>query len=90
LTEVRLPRVDGWELTELLKLDYPDLQVVYLSSFFNAEIRSHIRSSRVVVLENPFRPDHLQKVVRDVLQTRRMELVRRLRPDMQAELPGRT
>jgi CheY-like chemotaxis protein len=23
LTKVRLPRVDGWELTELLKLDYP-------------------------------------------------------------------
>ena len=69
LTEVRLPRVDGWELTELLKLDYPNLKVVYLSSSIDAEIRAHTRPSIVVVLENPFRPDRLQQAVRDVLET---------------------
>jgi two-component system, cell cycle sensor histidine kinase and response regulator CckA len=69
LTEVRLPRVDGWELTELLKLDYPDLKVVYISSFIDAEIRAHTRPSIVVELENPFRPDRLQQAVRDVIET---------------------
>jgi DNA-binding NtrC family response regulator len=67
LTEVRLPRVDGWELTELLKLDYPDLKVVYMSRSIDAEIRVHTRPSIVVVLENPFRPDRLTQAVRDVL-----------------------
>ena len=28
VTEMRLPHGFGWELTELLKLDYPDLKVV--------------------------------------------------------------
>ena len=68
LTEVRLPRVDGWQLTELLKLDYPDLKVVYMSSSIDAEIRAHTRASIVVVLENPFRPDRLTQAVRDVLE----------------------
>ena len=67
LTEVRLPRVDGWELTELLKLDYPDLKVVYMSNSIDAEIRAHTRPSTVVVLENPFRPERLTQAVRDVL-----------------------
>jgi CheY-like chemotaxis protein len=71
LTEVRLPRVDGWELTELLKLDYPDLKVVYMSNSIDAEIRAHTRRSKVVVLENPFRPDRLKQAVRDVLGTGR-------------------
>lgn len=69
LTEARLPHVDGWELTELLKLDYPDLKVIYLASSLDAEIRAHTRRSRVVVLENPFRPDRLQKAVGDALET---------------------
>ena len=68
LTEARLPRVDGWELTELLKLDYPDLKVVYMSSSIDAEIRAHTRPSKVVVLENPFRPERLQEAVHDVLE----------------------
>jgi DNA-binding NtrC family response regulator len=32
LTEVRLPHGFGWELTELLKLDYPGLKVIYMAS----------------------------------------------------------
>ena len=69
LTEARLPRVDGWELTELLKLDYPDLKVIYLTSALDGEIRAHTRPSRVFVLENPFRPDPLRQAVDDALET---------------------
>jgi CheY-like chemotaxis protein len=68
LTEVRLPRIDGWDLVELLKLDYPALKVVYLSNSIDAEIRAHTRRSMVIVLEKDrFRPDSLRKAVRDVL-----------------------
>ena len=69
LTEARLPRVDGWELVELLKLDYPNLKAIYLASSLDAEIRAHTRPSRVVVLENPFRPDRLRQAVGDALRT---------------------
>jgi two-component system cell cycle sensor histidine kinase/response regulator CckA len=70
LTEVRLPRMDGWELTELLKLDYPGLKVIYMSNSIDAEIRARTRPSIVVVVENPFRADRLRRAVRDVLETR--------------------
>jgi len=70
LTEVRLPRVEGWELTELIKLDYPDLKVVYMSSSIDAETRAHTGAPIVVVLENPFRPYRLQSAVRHALETR--------------------
>ena len=41
LTEAQLPRVEGWELAELVKLDYPDLKVVYLSGFTDADRLRH-------------------------------------------------
>ncbi len=69
LTEVRLPRIDGWDLAELLRLDYPGLKVVYLASSIDAEIRAHTRRSTVVVLEkNRFHPARLRQAVRDVLE----------------------
>ena len=70
LTEMRLPHSFGWELTELLKLDYPDLKVVYMSSSFDAEFRARTYPSTVVVLENPFPSERLRQVVRFVLETK--------------------
>ena len=69
VTEVRLPQRFGWELTQLLKLDYPDLKVVYTSNSFDAEIRARTYPSIVVVLDNPFRPDQLREAVRDALES---------------------
>ena len=75
VTEVRLPHRFGWELMQLLKLDYPNLRVVYTSSSVDAEIRARTYPSTVVVLENPFRPDHLQQAVRDALKTRHTDQI---------------
>jgi len=70
LTEVRFPNMNGWDLTELLKLDYPDLKVVYLSGSMDAEVRAHTRPSMVVVLEkNRFRRGRLRQTVDDALET---------------------
>jgi two-component system, cell cycle sensor histidine kinase and response regulator CckA len=72
LTEVRLQCMDGWELTELLKLDYPNLKVVYLSSSIDAAIKAHTRPSRVIVLDkNRFSSGRLQQAVHDTLETRK-------------------
>src|SRR5258708_3435872 len=56
VTNVQLPHRFGWELMQLLRLDYPDLQVVYTSSSVDAEIRARTYPFIVVVLDNPFRP----------------------------------
>jgi two-component system, cell cycle sensor histidine kinase and response regulator CckA len=72
LTEVRFSNMDGWELTELLKLDYPNLKVVYLSSSIDAAVKAHIRPARVIVLEkNRFSPRRLLQAVHDTLEARK-------------------
>jgi DNA-binding NtrC family response regulator len=70
LTEVRLPHGFGWELTELLKLDYPDLTVIYMASSIDAEMRARTRPSVLVLLQSPFNPDSLRRAVGDALDTR--------------------
>jgi two-component system cell cycle sensor histidine kinase/response regulator CckA len=70
LTEVRLPRMDGWELSELLKLDYPNLKVVYLSSFVDAAVKAHTRPSKIIVLEKSrFSPSRLRRAVHETLES---------------------
>ena len=71
LTEVRFPHMDGWELTEVLKLDYPNLKVVYLSSSIDAAVKAHTGPAMVLVLDkNRFSPGRLRQAVRDSLEAR--------------------
>ncbi len=70
LSEVHLQHMAGWELADLLKLDYPNLKVVYLSSSLDPQIRPRMRPSIVVLLDDPFRPNLLRKAVHDVLEAR--------------------
>jgi len=72
LTETRLPRMEGWELTELLKLDYPNLRAVYLSSDSDPHLPS--RNRRAVAImprKNLFQAGRLRKIVHDALGTPR-------------------
>ena len=71
VTEILLPELYGWELADILKLDYPNLKVVYTSSSIDDEIRPRIRPWMVVVLTNPFRGDPLRQAVREVLEGRK-------------------
>jgi CheY-like chemotaxis protein len=72
LSEVRFPNMDGWELTELLKLDYPNLKAVYVSSSIDTAVKAHTRPSMVIMLEkNRFSPGRLLQAVHDTLEARR-------------------
>jgi len=84
LTEMRLPHSFGWELTELLKLDYPDLKVIYMSSSFDGELRARTYPSTVVAIENPFPSERLRQAVHEVLETKQNG---RLGPKYEAYLP---
>ena len=75
LTAVRLPQLSGWELLELLALDYPKLKVVYVSKSIDSEIRSHTRQQTVFLLEQPFRDACLRQAVREGLENRRSNRV---------------
>jgi CheY-like chemotaxis protein len=72
ITEARLPGpFGGWELLELLKLDYPKLKVVYVSKSIDPEIRAHTRRNKVLVLEHPFPKECLRQAVLETLEDRR-------------------
>jgi hypothetical protein len=62
-----------WRLyTELLKLDYPNLEVVYVSSSIDAAVKAHTRPSTVIVLEkNRFSAGRLRQAVHDTLEIRK-------------------
>jgi two-component system cell cycle sensor histidine kinase/response regulator CckA len=75
VTEVRLPQGFGWELTQLLKLDYPELKVVYTANSLDQESRARTYPSIVVLLDNPFRPDSLRAAVRDALEARQNDRI---------------
>ena len=68
LTAVRFPHMDGWELTELLKLDYPNLKAIYVSaSRDTSKARPYPRS--VIVLEKDgFSAGLLLQTVHDTLE----------------------
>jgi len=68
LTEARLPQLFGWELLELLALDYPKLKVVYVSKSMDPEIRSHTRRQKVLQLEQPFQNSCVRQAVHEGLE----------------------
>jgi two-component system cell cycle sensor histidine kinase/response regulator CckA len=77
LTEVRLPQMFGWELLELLELDYPKLKVVYVSKSIDHETRVHTRGQKVFVPKQPFGESCLRKTIREGLenpQSNRVEM----------------
>ena len=75
LTEVRLPQLFGWELLELLALDYPKLKAVYVSKSIDPEIRLRTRRQKVLVLESPFQDSPLRQAVSEALENSRLNRV---------------
>ncbi len=63
LTDVTLPGLYGWQLAEFMKLDYPQLQVLYISGACDDDI-SGLTGTPELVLRKPFRSDELERAVR--------------------------
>jgi two-component system cell cycle sensor histidine kinase/response regulator CckA len=76
LTDVILPGFYGWHLAELLKLDYPQLKVIYLASCPDCDARTERNTyalacdSKVIRLHESDCADTLVTAVRDVLSSR--------------------
>lgn len=68
LTEVRLPDLFGWELVELLRMDYPALAVLYVAAREEERNRPLTRRiPRPIVLPKPFRSEFLLQAARNEL-----------------------
>jgi len=68
LTDVVMPFESGRELAEALRLLQPDLRVVFMSGYTDdALIRHGVLEDRVRLLEKPFEPDGLVRVVQQAM-----------------------
>ena len=65
LTDVILPGLYGWQLAELMKLDQPELKVLYISS--ECDDIQELGDTSELILHTPFPSDELRRAVRNVL-----------------------
>ena len=67
LTDVHMPNMDGPTLAERVTLLRPEIRVVYMSGYSESTIRRRLAPD-AHVLQKPFTPDELTRIVRDVLR----------------------
>jgi two-component system cell cycle sensor histidine kinase/response regulator CckA len=71
LTDVIMPEISGPKLAALLKIDYPDIPVLYVSGYTEDELdRRGAPSDEVAVLHKPFTRVALATAVREALNSR--------------------
>ena len=63
ISDVVMPNLGGVELQKRLKEDHPDLKVILMSGYSEAEVRAEIREAGAAFLSKPFLPDALLRVV---------------------------
>jgi two-component system cell cycle sensor histidine kinase/response regulator CckA len=66
LTDVILPGLYGWELAELMKLDYPQLHVLYIAGGCEDDIQE-LGDASNLILRKPFHSQELARAVRKAL-----------------------
>jgi CheY-like chemotaxis protein len=68
LTSVRFPNMDGWELTELLKLDYPRLNAIYVSASIEDTRWRNSPRAVIVLAKDQLSASRLLQAVQDTLE----------------------
>jgi PAS domain S-box-containing protein len=68
VTDVVMPGMDGRELAVRLMINYPAMQVLYLSGYTDEAIAHHrVLQAGIELLHKPFTPEALARRVREVL-----------------------
>ena len=69
VTDVRMPRMDGWELGRLLGDRWPDLPILYISGWDSELVRgAHHGARRHGFLRKPFDPTELVRHIERLLR----------------------
>ncbi|MFT5441407.1 MAG: two-component system cell cycle sensor histidine kinase/response regulator CckA [Myxococcota bacterium] len=68
LTDVILPKMDGFEVAKRILALRPDSKVIYMSGFTDDALDKHgLRAQDIALLEKPFTPSTLLRTVREYL-----------------------
>ncbi len=70
ITDVRMPVMDGWELSRRLGERWPDVPVLYISGYDVELTHPSARRGRGAFLRKPFDPDELIRNVNRLLGRR--------------------
>jgi signal transduction histidine kinase/ActR/RegA family two-component response regulator len=71
LTDVVMPKMNGYELSERIKKTRPSIRVLFISGYSDEIIAHHeVFDTGVSLLQKPFTPGELIKSIRDVLDSR--------------------
>ena len=71
VTDVVMPGMNGRELADRLAINYPALEVLYVSGYTDEAIAHHgVLEAGIELLHKPFTPDTLTRRVREVLDKR--------------------
>lgn len=68
LTDIVMPQMDGKELSELVKMKYPDIKILYMSGYTNQVILRHgVMAEDFNFIQKPFLINDLTHKIRNVL-----------------------
>ena len=74
IVDMVLPDMDGLELVQNFKRDYPSVAVIVITAFGSEEsIQKAMDWGADDYLHKPFEPEELKKVLRQLLKTQRIE-----------------
>jgi len=89
LTDVRMPRMDGIQLSKQLRNRYPDCQIIFMSGYSDKEyLKSAIHLSAITYIEKPFEIEELREAIqRAVDNVRKLEMERNRNHARRKDLP---
>jgi len=70
VTDVMMPKMDGKELVDTLRLLSPSIEIICVSGFADSDVIAELRKKNVTFLAKPYTPLQLVKIVRTVLNQR--------------------
>ena len=74
VVDMVLPDMDGLELVQNFKKNYPSVAVIVITAFGSeTSIKTAMESGANDYLHKPFEPEELKKVLRQVLQLQKIE-----------------
>jgi two-component system cell cycle sensor histidine kinase/response regulator CckA len=68
LTDILMPDLDGWELSELVRAEFPAVRILYMSGFADSEVVRTRALSESNFLPKPFGYESLTRAVQSVLR----------------------